>query len=333
MGSVVFQSSLGGSTSLTGGETAAAYSITVPAQNGLLLLSDSLTGATRIPAGTTAQRPGSPTTGDMRYNSTLSYVEVYTGTDWVSVGGNYAAYFLAIAGGGGGNGTGGGGAGGYIENASVLIPGTTYTITIGAGGAAGANGSNTTGLGVTAIGGGTAATNGGSGGGAVYTNASVVGSGTSQQGNAGGIGNYESGPNYCSGGAGGGANAVGGAGTAGGRTGGNGGEGGNTPIAGTLTPWAGGGGGGATGNNYLGASSGGVGGGGSGNNTTGAAGSVNTGGGGGGGGSAGGAGGSGLFIMSIPTSRYTGFITGSPTVSTSGSNTILQFTSSGTYKA
>jgi hypothetical protein len=46
---------------------------------------------------------------------------------------------------------------------------------------------------------------------------------------------------------------------------------------------------------------------------------------------AGGAGGSGVVILSIPTSRYTGITTGSPTVTTSGTNTILKYTSSGSY--
>jgi hypothetical protein len=35
--------------------------------------------------------------------------------------------------------------------------------------------------------------------------------------------------------------------------------------------------------------------------------------------------------LSIPTARYSGITTGSPTVTTSGSNTILKFTSSGSY--
>jgi hypothetical protein len=35
----------------------------------------------------------------------------------------------------------------------------------------------------------------------------------------------------------------------------------------------------------------------------------------------------------IPTINYSGITTGSPTVTTSGSNTILQFTSSGSYTA
>ena len=61
--------------------------------------------------------------------------------------------------------------------------------------------------------------------------------------------------------------------------------------------------------------------------------------GGGGGGAAvgsagtGGAGGSGVVILSIPTANYTGTRTGNPTVTTSGTNTILTFTASGTYTA
>jgi hypothetical protein len=35
----------------------------------------------------------------------------------------------------------------------------------------------------------------------------------------------------------------------------------------------------------------------------------------------------------VATSRYTGVYSGSPTVTTSGSNTIMTFTSSGTYTA
>jgi hypothetical protein len=37
--------------------------------------------------------------------------------------------------------------------------------------------------------------------------------------------------------------------------------------------------------------------------------------------------------LSVPTARYTGTTTGSPTVTTSGLNTILTFTSSGSYTA
>jgi hypothetical protein len=40
------------------------------------------TGAFDIPAGTTAQRPGSPSTGFTRYNTTITSLEVWNGTEW-----------------------------------------------------------------------------------------------------------------------------------------------------------------------------------------------------------------------------------------------------------
>jgi hypothetical protein len=43
------------------------------------------------PSGTTLERPGSPTAGDFRYNSTETKLEYYNGTDWVLLeGSNYA---------------------------------------------------------------------------------------------------------------------------------------------------------------------------------------------------------------------------------------------------
>lgn len=50
-------------------------------------LSMSGTGYLDIPAGTTAQRPGSPTSGMIRYNSDLSSFEGYGGVAWASLGG------------------------------------------------------------------------------------------------------------------------------------------------------------------------------------------------------------------------------------------------------
>jgi len=61
-------------------------------------------------------------------------------------------------------------------------------------------------------------------------------------------------------------------------------------------------------------------------------GSLNTGGG-GGGGYTGGQGGSGVVILRMPTANYSGTTTGSPTVTTDGSDTILIYTGSGTYTA
>jgi hypothetical protein len=40
-----------------------------------------------------------------------------------------------------------------------------------------------------------------------------------------------------------------------------------------------------------------------------------------------------VVIISVPTSAYSGTTTGSPTITTSGSNTIIKFTGSGTYTA
>lgn len=40
------------------------------------------TGRMRLPVGTTAQRPGVPSAGDVRFNSTLGSVERYNGTYW-----------------------------------------------------------------------------------------------------------------------------------------------------------------------------------------------------------------------------------------------------------
>ena len=99
-------------------------------------------------------------------------------------------------------------------------------------------------------------------------------------------------------------------------------------ITGSAVDYAGGGAGDITGSGN--SNSGGTGGGGSyavsgGGN----AGTVNT----GGGGSALFAGGSGIVILRVATSDYSGSTTGSPTVTTDGSDTIIKFTSSGTYSA
>jgi hypothetical protein len=263
----------------------------------------------------------------------------------------YTANVLIVAGGGGGTG-GGGGAGGMIENVMPLVFGSTYSIVVGAGGAGtvyptpgtvGANGTYSAFATVTAIGGGGAGRwgaatagnlvgqNGGSGGGA-GANTSIGassngGSGTQGQGKDGGA---TPGISASPAGGGGGAGAVGSPGTT--NLGGNGGVGLQSSITGSATYYAGGGGG-SSGSSQ---GTGGLGGGGNGAATTGFAGAANTGGGGGGATGSpatGGNGGSGVVILSIPTSQYTGITTGSPTVTTSGSNTILTYTSSGTYAA
>ena len=43
------------------------------------------TGYLDLPAGTTAQRPGSPAAGQMRWNTTTSEFEFYDGDSWQAV--------------------------------------------------------------------------------------------------------------------------------------------------------------------------------------------------------------------------------------------------------
>jgi hypothetical protein len=265
-------------------------------------------------------------------------------------------YLVVAGGGGGGSGNAaGGGAGGLLTNYGVstitLTLGEVYTVTVGAGASVtanppeqdGANGSNSvlSGTGITtitAIGGGYGGNgnnqggSGGSGGGNGYLVTSSGGSGTVGQGNDGGSGAGESAPAYGAAG-GGGAGAVGGNGTS--SVGGNGGVGLSNSITGSATFYAGGGGGGVN-NNLPSAGSGGNGGGGAGSyNTGGTSGTANTGGGGGGGGSAGsgGGGGSGVVILRVPTADYSSTTTGSPTVTTDGTDTVIKFTGSGSYTA
>ena len=264
----------------------------------------------------------------------------------------YSIDFLVIAGGGSGgslSNAGGGGAGGYRTSTQTIGIGTVITVTVGDGGAstnnAGSNsGSNSSisGTGLTTItstggggggGGGGAETNGkngGSGGGA--GNGGTGGSGNTpstspSQGNNGGNGNGN--PPAFGAGGGGGAGAVGGLGTS--TDPGEGGNGLASSITGTSVTRAGGGGGGT---DSGGAGGGGTGGGGPASNSTpGTAGTANTGSGGGGAetGQNSGAGGKGVVILSLPTANYSSTTTGSPTVTTSGSNTILQFNGSGSY--
>jgi hypothetical protein len=265
--------------------------------------------------------------------------------------------FLVIGGGGAGqrNYGGGGGAGGFRTSTQSNQINRTITVTVGDGGAAQAltpytvetsnsgTASSISGTGLTTIssaggGGGSQAAvagSGGSGGGAGDTTG-TAGSGNTpntspSQGNNGGIATGSA-PHYGAG-AGGGAGAVGGNGSN--TVGGTGGAGTANSITGSSVTRAGGGGGGTHSNGPNG--SGGAGGGGAGGQP-GVAGTANTGGGGGGGAddgdysfATGGAGGKGVVIISVPTTSYSGTTTGSPTVTTSGSNTILTFTGSGSY--
>lgn len=253
--------------------------------------------------------------------------------------------YLVIAGGGGAAGWingiqagASGGAGGVLTATSKLFKaGVTYTITIGQGGASsyggsGSNGNDTTligtGISLTAIGGGfggsngVAGGNGGSGGGGGAASG-AGGTGTPGQGYNGGSGLGSTGGGY-----------GGGAGGAATPSQGSVGIGIANPITGSTIGYnpgsgyylAGGGGGPGTGtyNQY----------GGGGNATDGY---PNTGSGGGGGGvypggniNINGAGASGVVVIAYPISYRAATTTGSPTVITTATTRIYQFTASGT---
>ena len=260
--------------------------------------------------------------------------------------GNFQAYnidFLVIGGGGYGKvgSPGGGGAGGYRNSyssetsgrgssseSSLTLAEATYTITVGAGGTSD-NGvdSSIAGSGITTVtslgggygGAGSQAGNSGGAGGGAGQNSTSGGSGTSGQG-------YDGGHSNGGGGGAGGAGNNGYGASAGLPNGGLGGSGLASSITGSSVTRASGG------SAYYAAPSptrsANVTGGGGGATTT--NGVANTG---GGGAADGGQGGSGVVILRIPTASYSGTTSGSPTVSTSGSDTILTFTGSGSYTA
>ena len=72
------------------------------------------TGSEVVPAGTTAQRDGSPATGYFRFNTTITRFEGYNGTSWGAVGGGA---------------TGGGGDEVFVENGQTVT--TNYSIPSG----------------------------------------------------------------------------------------------------------------------------------------------------------------------------------------------------------
>ena len=71
-------------------------SVSVPALStaGDIIMSG--TGEIQVPAGTTAQRAGSPATGMFRYNSSLSQFEGYNGTIWGGIGGAQAGGAIQV---------------------------------------------------------------------------------------------------------------------------------------------------------------------------------------------------------------------------------------------
>lgn len=224
----------------------------------------------------------------LKANPAQALVEIITNFSatgsWVAPTGVTSVTYLVVGGGGGGgaNICGGGGGGGVLSGTIAVTPGTTYPITVGAGGTGlgnwvtgtGTNGGNSAFNGITALGGGggggfqpIAGANGASGGGGGSNGLGAGGGGTGSQGFSGGTG-YASGAG--GNGTGGGGGGAGGAGASANTP--TGGVGLSNSITGAATYYGGGGAGGGV---Y--SASGGLGGGGSAD----IAGTANTGGGGG----------------------------------------------------
>jgi hypothetical protein len=225
----------------------------------LTSLSVAATDSIALPAGTEAQKPG-------------SIVETFTAvgtTTWTAPAGVTSVEVLVVGGGGGGGLCygGGGGGGGVVYNAALAVtPASSYTVTVGdggagtSGGANGGNGGNSVFSSITAGGGGA--------GGAACGNAGSAGSASNGNGGGGsatGSGGAGSGSGNAGGNGGGGNGGGGGGGGAGGRgfnsmpaqsstigagptvwsgrtVGGNGGPGIGYAISGKLTYYGGGGG-------------------------------------------------------------------------------------------
>tara|TARA_R100000458_G_C8245511_1_gene223544 strand:- start:32 stop:937 length:906 start_codon:yes stop_codon:yes gene_type:complete len=60
-------------------------------------ISCSGTSRLKLPVGTSGERPGSPATGDTRYNSTISAAETYSGSTWEQLGGAPTGAVFAMA--------------------------------------------------------------------------------------------------------------------------------------------------------------------------------------------------------------------------------------------
>ena len=296
-------------------------------------------------------------TGGKLYKGTTEIMNVYKGSTLVFQS-TYSADFLVVGGGGAGvrsnqSPAGGGGAGGYrtsysggsgvsggnssLEAPITLEPGVTYTATIGLGATyyPGGKGSNSSFIGgtvnITSLGGGAGINSdadGGSGGGTRQTSGSTSpqGLGTSGQGSNGG---RASGPYYTAsalgGGGGGGAGGVGSNYASNGAYSAAGGAGLYNTITGSQVGYAGGANGHTTGISVGATQSAfGVRSDGDAVANTGSAGTGPDG---------TGRSGSGVVIIRIPTANYSGTTTGSPTVTTDGTDTIIKFTGTGTYTA
>lgn len=130
MTSLIYQTNGGGTLTLQATNTASNPVLTLPALTGNVITSADTatvtstmlatelvfpgTGEITLPNGTTAQRSGSPTSGMIRFNTTYSQFEGYTGSAWGSIGGGA---------------TGGGSDQVFVQNGQSVT--TNYTIPTG----------------------------------------------------------------------------------------------------------------------------------------------------------------------------------------------------------
>ena len=130
MTSLIYQTNGGGTLTLQATNTASNPVLTLPALTGNVITSADTatvtstmlatelvfpgTGEITLPNGTTAQRSGSPTSGMIRFNTTYSQFEGYTGSAWSQVGGGA---------------TGGGSDQVFVQNGQSVT--TNYTIPTG----------------------------------------------------------------------------------------------------------------------------------------------------------------------------------------------------------
>ena len=250
--------------------TAAVTSVSLAANGGswAQYSTFSLSGVSAL--GVTPTKAPKATGGDIIMTDGTYWIHTFLSSGTFKPATGLTCDYLVVAGGGSGGQSsnergGGGGAGGLrstvtatggggsLESALTLLSGTSYTVTVGAGGASNSNGSDSVFSTITATGGGRGGFQvggnpnvGGSGGGGRDNGSQSGAAGTANQGFAGGQGRTD-GATYGNSGGGGGAGGVGQQGnTSAGSTPSyqSGGVGVATSISGSSVTYAGGGGGG-----------------------------------------------------------------------------------------
>ena len=85
LGASAITGTLGVADGGTGASATAKYNVLLGTGTTTNELSGSSTNAIQLPSGTTAERPGVPANGMIRYNTTTTSIEAYAGGAWVSI--------------------------------------------------------------------------------------------------------------------------------------------------------------------------------------------------------------------------------------------------------